>query len=455
MGDISASVIGGKDIVKRVVAFPAMRSIRRAWSFSAVDHEAHQHAEFVRMYNHARRWVPYYRERSAEYPPLASVKQSGFRDVLRNFPILPKSVVREHQDGMRSRRFALRVVNATSGTTGTPLRLPASLMELAIGRGVYFDWLRKISGSRHPKRIHLTGFVTPEVGSSELVWKDRISGDVYMSIYALTAERRRDIVALLERYPDHILSGYASAVYELSKLVQDCRISKRRVAVVTSEVLYESWRTKIEAVVCRRLYNFYGSQEGAHAAMECDEGALHIHPYVGIVEVLDPAGEEVKEGEQGRVVLTGLVRRSMPLIRYEIGDEAIKGPPGGACSCGLQWPSLRGVIGRSEDLVLARDGRRIGYLAFHATKDAVAVAEAQLTQHDYERFTFKIVLRGDLAPSDRDDLEAHIRHQLTKRIGCDVAVAFQYTDHIPRGANGKLKAVVVDAAFRHVATIEQ
>jgi phenylacetate-CoA ligase len=455
MGDYHASKIGAKDFVKELIGLPLKPWLTRSWHFDRARFHACQAQALVRQYENATRTVPFYRDRLGSYPrrELATGEALAF---LRELPVLPKSVVRAEQEALRSERWAPRVVNTTSGTTGTPLRISASLMELSRGRAAYFDWLARVSGHRRPRRIHLTGFVTPEPGADVIAWRDWVSGDIYLSIYAVTPSRRGEIGRILDRYPDHVISGYGSAVNELALLMRGHGVPTRdrRVAVVSSEILHDEWRERIERVLCRRVYDVYGSQEGAHAVLECEAGGRHIHPYFGIVEVVADDGVPAAPGQEGRVVVTGLLRRSMPLLRYDIGDRAVAADPGAPCDCGLAWPRLERVIGRSEDLVLTRDGRRIGYLAFHSTKDMPGLVEAQLTQRDYETFDMHLVAEPDL-PGGRTAVESAIRSQLTKRLGGNLTIRFTYSDRIPRTAAGKFKAVVVDPDFRSRAEADQ
>jgi phenylacetate-CoA ligase len=215
-----------------------------------------------------------------------------------------------------------------------------------------------------------------------------------------------------------------------------------RVAIVTSEILEPQWRHSIESTLCRRVYDFYSSTEMQHLITECDRGSLHINPLVGIVEIVDEQNRPAEAGQVGRVLITGLRQRSMPLVRYEIGDMAESTGFDARCSCGLQWPTIGAVQGRSEDMVVTKDGRQVGYLCFHATKNLLGIKEAQLIQRSFSEFDFLIV-PGDSEPDSRALNECAIRAEITKRLQDTIDLRFHYLDAIPRGPNGKFKAVVV------------
>lgn len=177
-------------------------------------------------------------------------------------------------------------------------------------------------------------------------------------------------------------------------------------------------------------------------ALECEMGRMHLHPMVGLLEIVDDDGRPVPAGRSGQVLVTSLIRRTMPLFRYRLGDSIESTGFATDCPCGLSWPTIGSVDGRSEDLIVTRDGRRIGYLCFHATKNLRGVAESQLVQVDFERFIFNIVLSSSWSACSVQ--EAQILEQLRTRLQTEVSVEFRYLPEIPRVSRGKFKSVVVD-----------
>ena len=49
----------------------------------------------------------------------------------------------------------------------------------------------------------------------------------------------------------------------------------------------------------------------------------------------------------------------MPLIRYHLGDLAIKEPANASCPCGRSLPLLRKVVGRDTDIVRTASGKHL------------------------------------------------------------------------------------------------
>src|SRR5699024_8876782 len=185
-----------------------------------------------------------------------------------------------------------------------------------------------------------------------------------------------------------LIYGYPSTVYEFSKVITESidiikilRHTNLKV-VTTSEVLQPGWADFILNNV-GDVYNLYGSQEGAHFASTFKDGYIYNHPYYGVIETVDD-NNRIINGSLGNVIVTGLNKKSMPLIRYDIGDTAIleKMPDG--------WDKIHEIGGRSEDLIKKKDGSKVSLLNFHASKNIKEINLSQIIQYSYERFLVNI-----------------------------------------------------------------
>lgn len=81
----------------------------------------------------------------------------------------------------------------------------------------------------------------------------------------------------------------------------------------------------------------------------CEGGVHHIHEDLHLVEILDPhTNKPLAPGEVGKIVVTNLHRRLMPMIRYDVGDmgRIIQRP----CPCGRKVRLLE-LLGRVDEEV--------------------------------------------------------------------------------------------------------
>ncbi|WP_323749604.1 hypothetical protein [Halorubrum sp. 48-1-W] len=205
-------------------------------------------------------------------------------------------------------------------------------------------------------------------------------------------------------------------------------------------MLREEDREIIEEGLSTNVYNQYGSTESAAIVTECPSGHMHVNPEIGIIEVLDENGETVSEGEVGEIVMTALNNRAMPLIRYRIGDMA-RGPPTyGKCDCGREMPIIEKIIGRQDEVVVTKDGRRVPMLSYNVFKYTENVSESRIVQESVDEFLLQIV------PDDGyTDEQAEIAiKKLKDRVGEDIHVEIETLESIPRTDAGKFRAVISD-----------
>jgi phenylacetate-CoA ligase len=427
--------------VKRGSSVPFRAAASQAYDLHPHEISAHQLELLKRQYQHATTHVPYYAE-SAVYAPGLLDQATDLTAALKSLPVLGKEAVKSRPDQFVSRHRAPYWTHTTGGTTGSPLQVAAGLFERGWTEAILAERYHRLIGTRTPRTLRLSGFLDSTT-SGELWRRVWGSGVTYLSIYQLTETRKDQIVDLLRRLRPQLVHGYASALVQLATVVSadDVPELANALFVSTSETLYEEQRSYVERRLQLRVLNEYGSQEGQHLVLECLERSMHVHPTRGVVELLDQSADvPAAAGTYGRVVVTGLLARRMPLIRYDLGDSALVPPANSACPCGLAWPVIGPVSGRTEDLVRLRDGRRVGLLAHSTLKDLSGIREAQIVQTSYETFTYRVALEPG---ADVPTIERSVVSSLRGRLGIEAHVTFEYVESLPRTHAGKLRAVVV------------
>jgi phenylacetate-CoA ligase len=127
-----------------------------------------------------------------------------------------------------------------------------------------------------------------------------------------------------------------------------------RLAFVGAEPHSENTRRKIEELLRIDAFNSYGLSElnGPGVAFECVcKKDMHVWEDAYLVEIVDPAtGQRVEDGQEGEVVLTNLVRRATPILRYRTRDLAFLHPE--SCACGRTHRRLSRILGRTDDMLI-------------------------------------------------------------------------------------------------------
>ena len=273
---------------------------------------------------------------------------------------------------------------------------------------------------------------------------NRAERQVYFSAFHISPSRVGSYAEGFERFQPQVLTGYAQSHYLLARLLTDQGLSlsyEPKAAVLGSEALTTEMKDGIRRAFRTRAYEEYGSVENCMLATECEAGSLHVHPDFGIVEIVDDQGLPVPPGVEGRVLCTGLLNDAQLLIRYELGDIAAWSST--PCSCGrLQFPPLRGVLGRQEDVVVTPDGRRT--VRFHGIfLQCPSVLEGQVIQEELDLIRIRVVAAGTFGAKEQSVISDRVRQRLGQ-----VRVIVERVPELPRTERGKLRAVVskLDAA---------
>lgn len=381
--------------------------------------------------HHAARQVPWYREM------WAARRRRGDRrspERLQHWPLLDKATVRRHgaaaflADDHPKPLYA----DATSGSTGSPLRLWRSRRTLIARYALYEARHRRWYGvSRRDRWAMAGGRLVAARGRLRppyWVWNAAAS-QLYLSSYHLAPEQARASLAEIERRGCRYLWGYPSSLDALARgALAGGPAPRLAVAVANAEPLTAAQRERIERAFGCPARETYGQVELVAAAGECEAGSLHLFPEMGWTEVVE-----------GELVATSLLDRDLPLIRYRTGDIGAFGRP--SCGCGRALPVLAAVEGRTDDLLVSADGRPVGRLD-PVFKAELPVREAQLVQSASGDLLVRLVPQPGYGPATARRLAAALR----ARLG-DLPLRFEALETIPRGANGKFRAVIRETAL--------
>jgi len=172
-----------------------------------------------------------------------------------------------------------------------------------------------------------------------------------------------DLVRELNEFQPAHLIGYPSALRVMAAEQRAGRLRIRPATVGSGgDWLPPAAGREIEqAFGCVARQN-YGASECPALAWDCARGVLHVGADWAILEPVDADYRPVPPGvPSASVLLTNLVNRVQPIIRYDLGDTVtmLAAP----CPCGSPLPAVT-VHGRRDDTVTLRaaDGRSVALL---------------------------------------------------------------------------------------------
>lgn len=106
----------------------------------------------------------------------------------------------------------------------------------------------------------------------------------------------------------------------------------------------------IEKIWQAKAYSTYATTEIVTTFCECEtQQGGHLHPDLGIVEIVGENGKQLPCGEPGEVVVTPLGVEGMPLIRFKTGDISFIIDE--KCRCGKSSVRLGPILGRKKQMM--------------------------------------------------------------------------------------------------------
>ncbi len=385
---------------------------------------------------HARDTVPLHAERLRA----AGVVPERLEDAagLARLPVMTRADVAERPAAFTSRAFRPRDLEVvrTGGSTSAPVPFLQDRGALRQKDALAQALRQRLGWDPGARAAYLWGAThdLPSGARGRLVrWKDALKHAVLNRALYLPAGDLSDAaldrhLEALARFRPAWLQGYPTATDLLARraLERGLRLPLPGV-LLTAEPVLPAQRERIAAAFGSTVTTFYGSRECGWLASECRERhRLHVNV----------AGAHLETAADGRLLVTDLLNRGLPLLRYEIGDLGALDPA--PCPCGDPRPVLGRLEGRLLDVFLLPSGRRVPGVVPDPRglqRDALGIDDARLIQNESAAIDVEYVAAPNFRPEHleawRRELDGFFFHELTLR--------FHRVERLPVEPNGKVR----------------
>lgn len=427
--------------------FAALFDLERSARLASDDLVRLQERQLDRLLAHAANEVPFYADR---------LKEAGYRGgtplvtaVWNAIPVLTRSDIQSagtelHARSLPASHGAVKELT-TSGSTSTPVRVITT---------DYTDFIWRVLNLRDRMwhKIDLGGTLAEVTGALQTEGRPFTE----LSSWSLPSSSLRSPGGHFKVNPTYDISEQVQTLRnidpnyihtrpsQLNLLLRECekssvRFDRLRAVFCVSEVVTGPLRRLCREILGVALVDCYSCAELGYLALQCPEADhYHVQSEAVCLEVLRSDGTACLPGETGRVVVTSLHNYAMPLIRYEIGDEAKVGLP---CACGRSLPVIAKVLGRTQDYLKMRSGQAVrADLRHYEIAKYPAIIEFQLVQRDLGRLEIRLVARRPLSDEETDRLKALLAPQGSETFEVEVT----YCETIERAASGKLRTFLCE-----------
>jgi phenylacetate-CoA ligase len=271
--------------------------------------------------------------------------------------------------------------------------------------------------------------------------KDRIATRVRFPVFDLSDSVLAGYVKRFKNKPFRYVNGYTSSLVLMARYCLRNQIVMKEICptlqavFTTSEVCDDIDRRLIASGFGVKVVNEYGAAELDLIGFEDADGNFLLSNETVMVEVVDENNLPVPDGVVGRVLVTSLYNKSMPFIRYELGDRMVLT---GKTKHG--YKIIDRVEGRTNDIAKLPSGKISPGLTFYYISKSLLegggfMKEFIIKQKALHHFHFEYVADREILPQE----EENVRQAMNTYLEPGLKATFERLDKIQRTAAGKLK----------------
>lgn len=418
------------DVVRRTSFIKWLNYWRSIQSLNEDELEKLQQLKLQRILSHAAQTIPHYK-----------YLRNKEKLTLNDFPIIHKSEIKNNIDDFMwhphlKHELICEKSSGSSGIQGTIYMSREEQSKVIALQTLLWEW----AGYKIGSPMLQTG-ITPN-RSLEKKIKDSLFKVRYEAAFGLN---KKDILTALDSFkdtPQAIFGGYASSlfIYAQTALAAGRKDLKFKTIISWGDKLFDHYRTTIEKAFNCRVFDLYGTTEGFVIAGQKDVSFPYILTPQVFLELLNEKGEMVKDGEIGQVVVTHLDAYEMPLIRYNLGDLAIKLPRTDyPTERELAFPLLKKIIGRNTDIIHTPKGNSMVVHSFTGIFEHIPeIKQFRVIQHELSEIIIEYLPDRGFSPTILQTIESRILGELNESI----SVKFTEVNHIPDSPSGKPQLIV-------------
>ena len=364
---------------------------------------------------------------------------------LKRFPLLEKPTVRARREEMVWRDEGPRLsLVRTSGSTNEALQFYTNSNREAEINAARIRGHRWIGVDKGEKEVWFWGSpVELDTQTRIKHLRDRLVNEPLTNGFELTPERVARAFDDWKRWRPKCIFGYPNSFVLMVRMAEkqgidlgELRGRGLRAISTTSEMLGEVNRTIISEAFGVPVYDSYGLREAGLVGHECDRFTMHTNDEHLVLETIDPQTLAPTDGE-GELVVTSLISRVMPVIRYRTGDiVTLSDEP---CACGRSLGRIEISGGRIADFIVTNRGTWIvGYAFIYICRSVPGVAKFQVVQEKLGEI--RVLLATD--ENFPADGAQRVTQKVRARLGSDDAIRVELVDDIRPAPSGKYRPVV-------------
>lgn len=403
--------------------------------------------QIYEMVTHCFYNVEYYRKRwKFKLPDIVNFTYDFF---CKNIPILTKEEVFANGRELVADGYIMEdlLKEGTSGTSGMPLSCYKSAKDRVMLSTIL--WKQRNNAVKginiNDKFAHFYAFkkVNDEMVSGTVIEEKNI---LYLPLINLNEEQLLENWKALEKFQPKWLQGGTTAIYYMAEVKKKYNIATiNSIKMIelngeyTSKEMYEFIKQEFEC----EIVNHYGCREFWAMAFLCKNNHMHIVNKSVYMEAISNSLSGQKE-----LLVTGLINKSWPLIRYKLDDHVdidyVK------CDSNFGDGFIVDIkYGRTSSYFTLAGGTRMNALAFAVILKNISntnnpmlpsIRQFQIVKLSDAHILLK--LKFDEVVLEKSCVLVKIENELRKVIAASIKIDYEIVDFFVLSKNGKHKEFI-------------
>ena len=394
-------------------------------------------------YNHTRYWKDLMDSMQIRPEEINTLKD------LQRFPLLGKNILRKKREQMVWKEEGKRVqLVRTSGSTNEALEFYTSSNREAHINAARMRGHEWVGVRRGEKEMYYWGSPV-ELSKQDKIkhFRDFLVNDGLSNGFELDKDRVRQYVSQWMTWKPKCLFGYPSTFVLTVSMCRDMGIDLSalkdcglHVIITTSEMLSNEDRGLISDAFEVPVFDSYGLREGGLIGHECEQGTMHCMDEQVILETIDPETLAPTDG-QGELVITNIVGKAFPVIRYRTGDIVTLSQK--KCTCGRTLSSIEISGGRAVEFIVTKTGKWVvGYSFIYIARMVKGIVKFQVVQDKLGEIRIRLAVDTRFP----EDGKEQVRELARIRLNSDDKILVEIVDDIKPAPSGKYRPVISKVA---------
>jgi phenylacetate-CoA ligase len=280
-------------------------------------------------------------------------------------------------------------IGATTGTTGTPILLPATMKDFKRLTGTYKRSFRAIG-------INRDDIVQLAVAFDQLfpigVTANATLKEMGATVVRMGPGNTKRQIEIMKRIKSTIIFSSPDYMFTLAETAREMGYDPRkdfflRMGLFHGHPLFDAHNQptmlakKIKELWGIECFSCYGSMEMYSGVFDCKfHAGYHSHPDWLYLEIINPETNEVlRDAQEGELVVTTLMREAIPVIRYRQGD--ITRLKTDRCPCNKTSPRIMSIAGRANHMLKLK-----GTVVYPQQIEEILLQEPEITHFALEAY---------------------------------------------------------------------